>query len=194
MSANEERIILEGIAAGDTSVIKAFYKKNYNYIRRYVLQNSGDEADVEDVFQDALVVIYQKLKSDSLDIDVSIRTYFYAICKNLWRSRLRKKRKLIINTEVVGLSEDSEEPFTKNMENHDREHLYRKYFITLSDACKHILNLVFAGNRMKEIAILTGYTEGYARKKKFECKKSLLEKIEKDPIYHELKITSEKES
>ncbi|WP_298548624.1 sigma-70 family RNA polymerase sigma factor [uncultured Aquimarina sp.] len=194
MNNPKERKILEGIISGDEVVIKAFYKKNYNYIRGYILQNSGEEEDAEDVFQDALVVMYQKLKSDTLDINVSIRTYFYAICKNIWRSRLRKKRKLIFDSELILVNEESEQYIIEDIEKKEREQVYRKYFLRLSDACKEVLSLVFAGNNMKEIARITGYAEGYARKKKFECKKSLLDNIEKDPMYQELKIISEKES
>ncbi|AXT52321.1 sigma-70 family RNA polymerase sigma factor [Aquimarina sp. BL5] len=194
MNNPKERKILEGIAAGDTAIIKAFYKKNYNYIRGYILQNSGEEEDAEDVFQDALVVMYQKLRSGTLDINVSIRTYFYAICKNTWRSRLRKKKKIIFDDELIEANEESEEYIVEDIEEKEREHVYRKYFLKLSDACKEVLSLVFAGNNMKEIARITGYAEGYARKKKFECKKSLLYMIEEDPVYQELKITSEKES
>ncbi|MHA7056062.1 hypothetical protein ACWGOQ_0002510 [Aquimarina sp. M1] len=39
---------------------------------------------------------------------------------------------------------------------------------------------------MKEIANITGYTEGYARKKKFQVKEHLLLMIKKDPVYLEL--------
>ncbi|MFD2563216.1 RNA polymerase sigma factor [Aquimarina rubra] len=195
MSNNEERRILEGIAAGNTQVIKAFYKKNYNYIKGFVLQNSGDDTDAEDVFQDALIVIYEKLKSGSLDMNknVSIRTYLYAVCKNLWRSRLRKKKRLIVDSEIIEADEGFEMSIAEEIENKEREHLYRKYFLTLSNTCKDLLNLVFKGNSMKDIAAITGYSEGYTRKKKFECKKALLERIEKDPIYKELKMISEKE-
>ncbi|WP_299435076.1 sigma-70 family RNA polymerase sigma factor [uncultured Aquimarina sp.] len=193
MSDLEDRKILEGIAAGDTAVIKTFYENNFNYIRSYILQNSGEEEDAEDVFQDALIVIYQKLKSDTLDINVSVLTYFYAICKNKWRTRLRKKRKLIIDNEVVVINEEVEASIAEEIENNEREDVYRRYFLTLSGTCREVLNLVFAGKNMKEIAGITGYSEGYTRKKKFECKKTLLEKIEKDPMYQELKLTSEKQ-
>ncbi|SEK92231.1 RNA polymerase sigma factor, sigma-70 family [Aquimarina amphilecti] len=193
MSINEERKILEGIAAGDAKVIKSFYKDNYNYIKGYILKNSGDDVDVEDVFQDAMIVIYQKLKSGTLEMNVSIRTYLYAVCKNIWRSRLRKNKKIIIDNDAIEANEEIEASIAEEIENKEREHVYRKYFLKLSDTCKDLLNLVFDGNSMKEIANITGYSEGYTRKKKFECKKSLLEKIEKDPMYKELKITSLKE-
>ena len=101
MNITDERKILDGIAAGDNSIIKDFYKNNYDYIKGYILQNSGKDEDVEDVFQDALVIIYQKLKSDSLDINVTLKTYFYAVCKNVWRNQLRKKSKLIVSDKIT---------------------------------------------------------------------------------------------
>ncbi|WP_378179291.1 RNA polymerase sigma factor [Aquimarina sp. SS2-1] len=195
MSSIEERKILEGIAAGDSEVIKTFYKKNYNYIKGFILQNSGEDTDAEDIFQDALIVIYEKLKSGSLDMNnnVSIRTYLYAVCKNLWRSRLRKKKKLIVDSEIIDGDEEFEMSIAQEIEDKEREHLYRKHFLALSNACKDLLELVFKGNSMREIATITGYSEGYTRKKKFECKKALIERIEKDPAYQELKMISEKE-
>ena len=36
-----------------------------------------------------------------------------------------------------------------------------------------------------------GYSERYTRKKKFECKKRLIEMITNDPIYQELSPVSE---
>ncbi|GAA0712750.1 hypothetical protein GCM10009430_03510 [Aquimarina litoralis] len=195
MSINNDRKILEGIRAGDAKAIKIFYKKNFNYIKGFILKNSGDEEDAEDIFQDALIVIYEKLKAGSLDIhsNVTLRTYLYAICKNMWRSRLRKKRKMIVDNEMLEENEGVETTISEEIEFKEREHLYRKYFLALSDSCKEILNLVFDGNNMKEIAVITGYSDGYTRKKKFECKKALLEKLEKDPMFQELKITSVKD-
>ncbi len=193
MSKSEECKILEGIIAGEEAVIKAFYKKNQPYIRRYILQNSGNEEDVEDVFQDALVFIYQKLKTDSLELHCSLRTYFYAVCKNIWRNRLRKNKKLVITEEIHLTSEDMSISVIEEITHKERQHLYRKYFMRLNDSCKEVLTLVFDGKSMKEIGKLTGYSEGYTRKKKFECKRSLIEMIEKDPLYQELKFTPEKE-
>ncbi len=193
MSNTKDQKILEGIVAGDEVILKTFYKNNLRYVRGYILKNSGNEADVEDVFQDALVFLYQKLKTDTLELHSSLSTYFYGVCKNIWRNRLRKNRKMVI---VDDISEDTEienPSILKEIEDKEREHVYRKYFINLSGTCREVLTLLFEGNSMKEIAKTTGYSEGYTRKKKFECKKSLIEMIEKDPIYKELQLTPEKE-
>ncbi len=192
MSNIEDRKFLEGILSGDEVIIKAFYKKNLSYISGYILKNSGNEADVEDVFQDALILIYQKLKSDSLELHSSLSTYFYGICRNIWRNRLRKNKKMVITEDVVHDEEGIPPEIIEEIAQKEREHVYRKHFLKLSNTCREVLGLLFQGNSMKEIAHITGYSEGYTRKKKFECKKSLIEMIEKDPAYKELQLTPEK--
>ncbi|WP_109434202.1 MULTISPECIES: RNA polymerase sigma factor [Aquimarina] len=192
MSSTEERKILEGIVAGDEVIITTFYKQNLQYVRQYILQNSGNESDVEDVFQDALVLIYQKLKADSLELHSSLRTYFYGVCKNIWRNRLRKNKKMVITEEIPDDAESIPPAVIEYIAQKEQEHVYRKHFLKLSDSCREILQLLFQGKSMKDIATITGYSEGYTRKKKFDCKRSLIQMIEKDPIYQELYLTPEK--
>ena len=191
MSIKDESNILEGIRTGNDAVIKAFYQRNRAYVRGFILQNSGNEADVEDVFQDAMVLLYEKLKSDSLEVTASIHTYFYAVCKNIWRNRLRKTSRITTKAEPLDHSTGEEEKIVDIIDQKEREYVYQKYFIKLNQSCKKVLTLVFQGKSMKEIASVMEYSEGYARRKKFECKKSLIEMIEKDPMYNELKAQPE---
>ncbi|WP_282080496.1 RNA polymerase sigma factor [Aquimarina algiphila] len=184
---NNDQVIIAGIIEGDERILTCFYRDNIRYIQGYILRNYGNLEDVEDVFQDALVVLYQKLRSGLLEIRVPIKTYFYGICRNLWRNRLKKKEKLIIDDGQNRFEEGINDPLIANIENQEREHLYRKYFQKLSADNKKLLYLFFEGKSMKEISIITGYSEGYTRKKKFEAKRQLLKMIEKDPMYEELR-------
>ncbi|WP_025743415.1 RNA polymerase sigma factor [Aquimarina pacifica] len=195
MNNTEDQKILKGIVAGDEGVLTKFYKDNIKYIRPYILRNSGCEEDVEDVFQDGLVFIYQKLKEDTIKIEPSssFRSYFFGVCKNIWRNRLRKNKRLVVTEDMSDDEEMIDPEVLTDIEDRDREHVYRTHFMNLSDTCREVLNLLFLGKSMKEISETTGYTEGYTRKKKFECKESLLQMIEKDPIYQELHQDSEKE-
>ncbi len=193
MSSTEDHKILEGIIAGDEVIITTFYKQNLQYVRQYILQNSGNEADVEDVFQDALVLVYQKSKSGSLVLYSSLRTYFFGVCKNIWRNRLRKNKKMVITEEIPDNAESIPPEVIEYITQNEREHVYRKHFLNLSTNCREVLRLLFEGKSMREIANITGYSEGYTRKKKFECKRSLIEMIEKDPIYQELYLTKKQQ-
>ena len=183
---DKEQQIINGIINGDERILQKFYLENKRYIQGFILRNQGNTEDVEDIFQDALVVVYQKLKSNLLDINVPLKTYFYGICKNMWCNRLRKKEKLIIDDEQRYIREEINDSFI--YENQEREHLYKKHFQNLSLDNKNLLLLFFEGKSMREISNITGYTEGYTRKKKFQAKKKLLQMIEKDPLYKELRI------
>ncbi|MDH7445075.1 RNA polymerase sigma factor [Aquimarina sp. 2201CG14-23] len=190
MGYNDEIKIFNGIIKGNEEVLKNFYRKNFVVVKKFILQNSGNEKDAEDVFQDGLIVLYQKLNTDSVHITCSIHTYFYGICKNKWRSKLRRKHKVSCCGAIDDLMLEHHTDFIDDIEQMEREQLYRKHFSKLNCKCKRILTLFFEGKSMREIGVILNYSEGYVRKKKFECKKYLMEMIEKDPLYAELAIRS----
>ena len=66
------------------------YNDNFYKISKFVQNNSGHEADAEDLFQDAMMVLVEKLRQDQFQLTASIDTYVYAICKNLWFKKLRR--------------------------------------------------------------------------------------------------------
>lgn len=184
MNNFEERRIINGIKKGDQLVLKHFYKEHFFRIEKLVFDNSGSAEDAQDVFQDALLIMYQKLQANEFGFSSSIETYFYGICKNMWRNTLRKKLK----TSCCGNIKDKDFDITNLIEYNEREHIYRKHFLNLNCKCQQILTMFFEGKSMNQIAMLTNYSEGYVRKKKFNCKKSLMVMIEKDPSYAELAL------
>ena len=76
---------LEAILEGNEKVINAFYQNAMRYVGGFILQRNGNQEDVEDVVQEALMALYQKLNTSSLRITVSLQTYFFSICKNKWK-------------------------------------------------------------------------------------------------------------
>jgi len=184
----QNQILIEGIQKGDKAVLKAFYKKNLPYVHKYILRNKGRSEDVDDVFQDSLVLIYHKLRNGSLQINSSIHSYFMEVCKNKWRNQLRKQQKVYYNDLLVRQEQDRSELIVNNLTQEDKEQLYYKHVSCLKDDHKNILQLFFEGKSMREIAMITGYTEGYTRKKKFQIKERLLKMIKNDPVYQELVV------
>lgn len=183
----KDQLIITGIKEGNEKILGEFYKDNVKYIKRFILNNYGNKEDVEDVFQDALVRLYQKLRSGNFQLQGSLRTYFFGICKNIWRTRLRKKDILIEDHSYFEEEASVIENPIHYMEDQEKEHLYRKHFQRLSSDNKQLLTLFFSGKSMKEISVITGTSLGYTRKKKFDAKNKLLQMIEQDPIYKELR-------
>ncbi|MDY8138574.1 sigma-70 family RNA polymerase sigma factor [Aquimarina sp. 2201CG5-10] len=179
--------IIIGIGKGDSGILKAFYKKNMPHIRMYILKNSGCEKDVEDVFQDALIIIYQKIHLGTLEISTTIHSYFYAVAKNIWYNQLRKRKKLLFDKRFIELFDrGNNDSIIDKINLKEKYGLYYKYFLQLDTSSRQLLHLFFEGKSTNEISKIMGYTKAYTRKKKFKAKKKLLEMIEKDPAYHEL--------
>lgn len=183
-----EQKIIRGIIRGDEIILKAFYKRNYPAIKSYVQHNSGSLQDVDDIFQDAMIFLYQKLRSDTLILRASIHTYFYGICKNLWCGKLRRNSKEILVDTLIHEFDPGEVPiFQAMIEETERERLYRKYFSKLPKSTREIWYHFMEGKSAREIAIIMGYSEGYVRKKKYLSKKKVLDMIATDPIFKNLR-------
>ena len=181
--------IINGIANSDHQTLTAFYERNYRIIQKLIITNSGTEGEVADVFQDALLLMYQKIKEKDLQLTCSIHTYFYAICKNLWMNKLRRKNKIQYQDqleEVIPQADVFTEDLEMNLITKEKEALFRKYLLQLGEPCTQLLVLVCSEENYRTIAQKLGITEGNVRKKKFDCKEKLLKMIRKDPAYREL--------
>lgn len=84
-SAMNETEIFERICKGDEKALELLYKKYYRMMTKLVITNSGTEEEARDVYQDALIVFWQKATSGNLVLTSKMSTYIYSICQNLWR-------------------------------------------------------------------------------------------------------------
>ncbi|WP_159092107.1 RNA polymerase sigma factor [Aquimarina sp. Aq107] len=187
MNTTKNQQIIDGIIAGDSMILKSFYKKNLPPVRKLIRQYQGTAEDVEDIFQEALVLLYHKLRSGNIELPISsIETYFIGICKNLWRNKLRKQRR-IEHQEIneKNLADTSDSILIGITKEHQLD-IFHKHLNNLSNSSKNVLNLFFEGKSMKDIASSTGYTEGYTRKKKCIIKERLYKMVQNDPVYKEL--------
>lgn len=184
--------IIRGIRVGDEQILKDFYLKEFPKIKRYIVKNSGNEFDAKDIFQDALVIVYKKIKDDTLDISSSIETYVYGVCKHLWWNKLKRKKKFKPNEVDTLLDKQEEVSLLLDLEQNERVLLVQKNLSKLGQGCKEILMLFFSGYSLREIAIKMRLSEDYTRKRKFMCQKKLTELMEKDPVFKELKESSKR--
>ncbi|WP_299244090.1 sigma-70 family RNA polymerase sigma factor [uncultured Aquimarina sp.] len=192
MNTKKNQQIIDGIIVGDSSILKSFYKKNLPLVRKLLLQYGGATEDVKDIFQEALVVLYHKLKSGELDAHTSIHPYFIGICMNMWRNQLRKQRISEYFQPYEKSIPDSSDSITDTITKEHQQKLFNKHFESLNNSSKKVLRLFFEGISIRDIANITGCTEGYVRKKKCESKKFLEQRIIRDPLFYELGQNSSK--
>lgn len=181
--------LLLGIKDHDGEVLNYIYKSFYQQIKFFVLSNSGTDDDAQDVYQEALIIIYRKLKNGDLTVlDCSFNTYLYSVCRLLWLKQLEKmKLKKGDYLREEDLIMDDQESIIQLYEQTDRLTLFQKHFQQLKKDCRRVLELSLEKIPLRKIASLMGYkSEKYAKKRKYQCKERLIENIKKDPKFKEL--------
>ena len=98
----QEKQLLEGLALNDGTVIEAIYRDNYPMIQAFILNNNGNSDEARDIFQEAMIVIYEKALSGNFELNCLLKTYIYSVCRRIWLKRLQQLQrygKLVENVE-----------------------------------------------------------------------------------------------
>ena len=73
----------------------ALYKGAFPAVARYVSKMGGTFDEAKDIFQDALVVYYEKAVTGELDIRVNAKAYLMGIAKHLWLKKFGVNNKYV---------------------------------------------------------------------------------------------------
>lgn len=166
-----EKEIFERICKGDEKALELLYKKYYRMMTKLVITNSGTEEEARDIYQDALIVFWQKANSGDLVLTSKMSTYIYSICQNLWRKELDRKKRLS--------NEEKDSPVSMDMDAPEREKIILKCIEQLGETCKKVLMYYyFEEMSMQDIADTLGFANtDTAKTKKYKCKQKLDELV-----------------
>ncbi|MFA4864682.1 MAG: sigma-70 family RNA polymerase sigma factor, partial [Bacteroidales bacterium] len=153
MTFYTDEAIIDGLKKRDSGIISYVYKEYYPTIKFLITTNSGTETDAEDVFQDALIVLFKKIAREDLFLTSSFKTFLYSICRNLWLQRLDRR---VFSNEFLEMEDLSELQDNLYLEQPEEEHekyrLFQQHFLKLSEDCQKILQLFLGKTSLKEIA------------------------------------------
>jgi RNA polymerase sigma factor (sigma-70 family) len=183
-----DEAIIAGLIAQNIQIIKYIYKQFFGQIKYLVIANSGTNSDAEDLFQDALVVLYQKVSARNLILTCSFNTFLYSVCKHLWLQKLNKREFNNEYKELVDLDncQDSNN-IDELSEEYEKYKLFQQHFQKLNQKDQKVLKLYIRKISLKEIASIMGYkSEKYAKFRKYLCKEKLKNSILNDPKYQEI--------
>ena len=178
---------IKAIISGDSNGLRQIYEQFLPRIRRLITSNGGSEEDAQDIFQSAILTIYEKAQKENFQLTSKFYTLLYGICRNLWGNRLQKKsfKEVTLLEDVKYKSEDNIE---FDIEKTEEQELFWSSFQKLGEDCQKLLRLFFDKEKMEKIAQLMGYgSVSYAKKRKFQCKEKLVEWVKKDIRFKELK-------
>ena len=188
MTSDNEKALLQGLADNDRKAIEAIYKSNYNMVQALVVNNNGTADDAKDIFQEAMMVLYEKVKKDQLQLNCQIKTYVYSVSRRLWLKRLMHQNRFTLtgdDEEVYALAEEEMEEHQKR---NDEFVMMEKAINTLGEPCKSLLEAFYLQKKtMQEIAANFGYTNPEnAKTQKYKClirlKKAFFTQYKKEPL------------
>lgn len=164
--------------------IQYLYSTHYRYLERYVRQNNGDEDDAADIIQECFLVFIKLIEENKFRQEASIKSYLYAITKNLWITELRKRKSMTMRGEIYTQEKEAiETDISSTLIKNESHELIMGIFKELGEKCKSILyKFYYEDLSMKEIMMLEDFSnEQVLRNKKHKCLKGLIEKIQSDP-------------
>ena len=167
---SNERSLLQGLARNDKKAIETIYKNNYNLVQALVINNSGTSEDAKDIFQEAMIVLYEKVQSGTFELKCQIKTFVYSVSKRIWLKRLMQQNRFSIsdgNEESISIDEEMEEHEKRNAE----FVMMEKAMNGLGEPCKSLLEAFYLQKKsMQEIAGSFGYTNSEnAKNQKYKC-------------------------
>ncbi len=163
--------------------LRYIYEQHYEVIANFILKNSGSDQDAEDTFQDTMVTFYKQVQFGELQLNCSIRTYLYAICRNLWLKQLQKRKR---SPQLVGEWEENialETPDSGIDE--EQKAVLASLLDEMGEGCRNLLVLYFYERmRMRDIAERMNLAnEGVVKNKKLRCMKKLQKLVSESAIF-----------
>ena len=162
--------ILTDLKGENSYAFGQLYKEYYPMVKYFVLRNNGSEYDSEDIFQETMMVLVEKLRQDDFVLTASLKTYVMAIAKNLWFKKLRT-----VYSETEYTEEYNDKFFEEINAAIENEKTYKDklqgYIHQISNHCQGLIHdIFFKEKNIEQIQKEYGYSSRHnAQNQKHKC-------------------------
>jgi len=160
----------DGLRRNDQAAMRALYKAHFPAVRQYVLQNSGTVSDAQDVFQEAIVVLWMNVKQGrfSPGTESGPGGFLFRVAKNKWldvvRSAAHRHMKVVHNDQALDPHADASDDIEERIVR------LRGVYEKLDAKCRGILDqYYFERKDVATIASGMGVEEDRIRTIKYRC-------------------------
>ena len=168
-----EENLVAALREKDEKVLKLVYRQHYGTITNMVMNNGGSLQEAKDVYQDAVIVLYEKLQDDKFELNCQIKTFLYSVSRNIWLKQLKVRKRF--EGPLVDTEEITEQLWESAMESEDRYQALALALASLGEPCSSIMRDFYINkSSMEEITEKFGYTNAdNAKNQKYKCLKRL---------------------
>ncbi len=154
------------------------YKSAFPAVAKYISKMGGSFDQARDIFQDALVIYYEKATSDALDIKSNERAYLMGIAKHLW---LKQHKDNALLVPIDGFDAETDQ---------DAELSDSKILVFLQSAGRRCMDLLksfyYDKISLTQAAGLYGFSgERSAAVQKYKCLEKVRETVKEKSLRYE---------
>jgi len=175
-----QQINFGNTSADREKAFMALYKKAFPTVAKYVSKMGGTFDEAKDIFQDVLVIYYEKTVNATIELHSNEQAYLLGISKHLWAKRFRD------NLNHTPLN-DSELDFVEEDELQPSANKLMHYLETAGQKCMEILKAFYYDNlSVNKITELFGYSGvRSATVQKYKCMEKVRETIKERSLTYE---------
>ena len=167
---SDSEVIL-GILNNSESVLKQLYLAYFPMVLQLIINNNGTADDAKDIYQEAIIILYNKIKAGDFELSSKLKTFLYSVCRRLWLKRLSQMSRY--GGDIRDFQEYSEvdDEVEKQNELDIQFSKMEGALQLLGEPCKTIVeDFYIHGRSMQEICERFGYTNAdNAKTQKYKC-------------------------
>jgi RNA polymerase sigma factor (sigma-70 family) len=161
--------LLNEVKNGNKALLKNLYSDCYPMVYDLVKKNGNSPEIVEELIQDAMVILYENALKPEFKLTCKPTTYIYSVCRNLLLKRKsNSKRWVELSYEYdVQVEDDIHEEEAMS----EKEHLMYNLLQKASSVCKEIFDLFYYKRlSLDKIAGIMNYANSDTVKtQKYKC-------------------------
>jgi len=163
--------VILGILNNSESVLKRLYVAYFPMVLQLIINNNGTPDDAKDIYQEAIIILYNKIKAGDFELSSKLKTFLYSVCRRLWLKRLGQMARF--GGDIRDFNEYA--PVDDEVEKQGEMDIqFSKMGVALQllgEPCKTIMEDFYINNRsMQEICERFGYTNAdNAKTQKYKC-------------------------
>lgn len=157
------------------------YTNAFPAVAKYIARHGGGLEEAKDIFQDAIVIYYEKVAAGNLQLTHSEKAYLLGIAKHLWYHHQQKQNKHLTD-DVLNYTElPQEETYTLSSSR------LLRYLEAAGKKCMDMLQAFYYDKQnMREIAEQFGLSgERSATVQKHKCLEKVRHKVKEKTLTYE---------
>lgn len=177
--------LLAQLKKRDRNALKSVYKQYKVEFFKFASRYTNDESLLEDVFQDAIIVLYENALAGKLDqLKSTLKTYLFGTGKFILFKHFRDSKKQVYTDEEYNFDQ-YEQAVIQDVSSDEGPSDYQKLLLAnfkrLGDKCREVLELFYLQNlKLDEIMTQQGYeNKNVVKSQKSRCLKSLRDLIQR---------------